>query len=65
VSPEFPQPTKRRTLAQHAVFMKNLIAQMAPKVVMFMVHNGHLPEKEWNLVRGVGVGVGVGGGGPH
>lgn len=32
VSPEFPQPTKRFTLEQHARYMKELIAQMQPKV---------------------------------
>jgi hypothetical protein len=51
VTPEFPQPTKRFTRAQHTKYLKDLMAKMAPKVVMYMVHNGHLPDEDWDQVR--------------
>jgi hypothetical protein len=58
ITPEFA-PSSRKppiTIEQHFEEMRQMLAQMQPKVLMYMVHNGHMAEDTWNLVRGV-VGV--------
>jgi hypothetical protein len=54
ITPEFPQASKRLTLEAHVTLLKEMIEQMRPKVLMYMVHNGHLPEESWQLVRAGG-----------
>jgi hypothetical protein len=42
------------TVEEHTESMRQMIGQMAPKVLMYMVHNGHMAEPEWEKVGGWG-----------
>ncbi|KIZ04003.1 hypothetical protein MNEG_3957 [Monoraphidium neglectum] len=51
VTPEFPQPSKRLTKDQHRAQMRQMIGQMQPKVLMYMVHNGHMKNDDWEKIK--------------
>ncbi|GBF89288.1 hypothetical protein Rsub_02165 [Raphidocelis subcapitata] len=50
ISPEFRPPALKMSVAEHVKATGEMIARMQAKVVMLMVHNGHLPEDVFNGV---------------
>ena len=56
MTPEFPQPNKRLSKDQHLALLATIIGQMRPKVLMLMLHNGHMPDADWDKARWEGEG---------